>query len=52
MRARFPAAPLLPLVRRVCQTSGLAGCNMLEGLGQDIQAAGRKFERTAAKARK
>jgi predicted small secreted protein len=39
-------------VRRVCQTSGLAGCNTLEGLGQDIQVGGRKIERAAAKARK
>jgi len=41
---------LITLLAIVC-FGGLAGCNTMEGLGQDVQKGGEKLENAADKAK-
>jgi entericidin B len=37
----------IALILSACFALGLAGCNTLEGIGQDVQAGGRAIEKAA-----
>jgi len=43
---------LVALVSLIGFALGLAACNTMEGVGQDVQSGGRAIERAADKAKK